>query len=39
MAAVAVRTRYGKPQHLQHAGITFVEVECDDLRIAVDAEC
>ena len=38
MAAVALRAGDRQPQHLQHARIALVEIEGDDLGIAIDAE-
>ena len=38
MPMIATGAADRQSEHLQHAGIPFIEVECDDVGIAVDAE-
>lgn len=38
VAVVALGASDGHAQHLQHARIAFVEIERDDLRVAIGAQ-
>ena len=38
MTMVALGAGDGEPQHFEHAGIALVEIEGDDLGIAIDAQ-
>ena len=38
MAVIAFGAHDRKPQHFQHAGVALVEIERDDLGIAIDAQ-
>ncbi len=39
MAVIALGAGHCEPEHLQHPGISLVEIEGDDIGIPIDAQC